>query len=131
MLKFAKAIYEPISKGNQYRLEQYGKPQTIQESFIAAKKIRLEQKQNTHKGKMWHTDAELQCTDLYKAQFGYWDEWSGSRYDRRPNPFILFTKYQWCKKFGNIDRPDIELNSVVRSCSYTGMWSEYIETSYT
>ena len=80
---------------------------------------------------MWHTDAELQCTDLYKAQFGYWDEWSGSRYDRRPNPFILFTKYQWCKKFGNIDRPDIELNSVVRSCSYTGLWSEYIETSYT
>jgi hypothetical protein len=130
MLKFAKAIYKPISKGNQYRLEQQGKPQTIQESFIAAKKIRLEQKQNTHKGKMWHTNKELNCADLYKAQFDYWDEWSGSRYIRRPNPFKEFTKNQWCKHFGNIARPAIESNSVVRSCSYTGLWSEYIESSY-
>lgn len=130
MLRFAKAMYEPIRKGNQYRLEQYGKPQTIEESCIAAKKIRVEQKQNRHKGKMWPTDAELLTIDLYKAKFDYWDEWSSCRYVRRPNPFSLFSRSQWRSMFGYITRPDIEPNSVVRSCSYTGKWSEYIESNY-
>ena len=79
---------------------------------------------------MFPSGKQLQVIDLYKAGFSYWDEWSGGRYVRRENPFKLFDTLQWRRMFGEVHRPIIELNSVVRSCSHTGIWSEYNETNY-
>lgn len=127
MLKFFKAMSEASRKGNEYRLEKYGKPQTIVESYLSTRKIRADNKQNRQKTKLWPTANDFRSLDLYKAQFDYWDEWSGSVYHRRDNPYTKLNHVQWRKKFLTSVRPKIETGSVVRSCSFTGVWKPISE----
>lgn len=76
-------LLEPINRGNAYRLEKYGPAPTFKESYKAAKLYRQNNKQLALHIK---TVEDCLAEEKFKSYFGYWDCWTGSRYERVENP---------------------------------------------
>lgn len=87
-----KNMIEAVRKGNAYRLEKYGKPDTISESFHKARAhVKWEEENIKPKTKFywpWDVDFDLSIKkeNEIKATYAYWDKWTGSRYERVSNP---------------------------------------------
>lgn len=94
-------LYEPIKQGNAYRIEKYGSEPT------QAKELRQKQKSLTKKQPLFKTNAVCAKEDLFKSKFGYWDCWTGGRYDRVTNPNPT---------------DDTDMNAICRSNPVTGEW---------
>lgn len=104
-----KTLYAPIACGNEYREQQHGPRETLEENTSRSREMyhRYRETQVPRCCSMRETGKQLQDVDSFKSQFQYWDEWSGSRFVRRENP-----------------RPNHKTQSgtVCRSNPVTGFW---------
>lgn len=103
---------DSIRKGNDYRLEKYGPPDTIVESFVKARAYRKNQKSNIPKTlSMFANASELDAIDKFKSKYHFWDGWTGSRYERIENP-----------NYNTPEGNNIVPNSICKSNPVTGYW---------
>jgi hypothetical protein len=125
IIKLISFCFDSIKEGNQYRLEKYGKPLSIIEDM---KKCQQQQKdyyknQVPHSRPFFEKNCESKKIEQYKAKFDYWDEWTGSRYERRDNPYKKMTKSE-LEKLEIYHIKEIKPYSVCRSNPVTGNWEE-------
>lgn len=100
-----KSWIEAIRRGNEYRLAKYGPADTFAESYRRARSHveweRANIKTKTEHSYPWDRDYVDKCKDidLFKNKFAYWDEWTGSRYERvtNPNPIRVVDNYSVCR----------------------------------
>lgn len=88
-VKFKKAVYDSFAKS-------YAKARAHQKAYWEAIPRQVSQ-----------SPEAMKARDLFKSKFGYWDEWSGSRFVRRENPD---------------PQTYTDLKAVCRSCPVTGEW---------
>lgn len=123
ILKIFQEANEAVRKGNKYRLEKYGPTDTIKESWEKAQSYNKWYKENLvpKSLSMFASKEELEAQDGFKIKFEYWDEWTGSRFVRRKNPYIGMSKEELIRN-GISNLPKIENGSVCRSNPVTGYW---------
>jgi hypothetical protein len=120
-----KFMISSVKKGNEYRLEKYGKPLTFFEDIKKCRQSRKEYYEDqVPKSKPFFEKLE-NCikAEQYKAKFNYWDEWTGSRYERRENPY-MYMRYIELERLGIYHINEIKPDSVCRSNPVTGYWEE-------
>ena len=117
-MKFLEKLWKPIKEGNEYRASlpkrKYNGSLADTRKMVAAQKADLN---------------PIMCTKsaeelaLYKASFGYWDEWTGARFSRRVSPYAYMSAAQWQRsKLGCHPKPKVDLKSVCKSNPITGGW---------
>lgn len=106
-------MIEQYKKGVEYRKAKYGTPETFYESYLRARKhVEWERENIKPKTRFywpWTKESDDYCKEIdsFKSHFAYWDEWTGSRYERVENP----------------DQSRVtDMYSVCRSCPVTGTW---------
>lgn len=122
-----KAMCDAVKKGNAYRLEKYGPPETFSESLIITRKIIAERQANQPKClSMFASKEELRAIDTLKMQYQYWDEWTGGRFARRENPFLDHKYYERYESDNKIAYKhfikNVKFGQVIRSNPVTGYW---------
>lgn len=130
MKKLWQSLLDPIRQGEQYRLEQYGPPDTFHESFVRARKIHQNYRANNLAKclPMMARSRDLANIDRFKMKFQYWDEWTGSRYVRRENPYLAIsdlTKNRVLTHF-----PEINIGTICRPNHVTGYWETVNDRNY-
>lgn len=141
-------LYEPIRKGNEYRLEKYGPPLTFAEDWANTQK-KWEAKKalrpdslplfTSRKTAVEHADS----TELFKASFYFWDEWTGSRFERVKSPYAEMSQTEWYRTdlvgrsmsrdndgsgTALLKKPKVGAGTVCRSDPVTGRWSALDES---
>lgn len=110
-----KSWIQAVKLGSAYRLKKYGSEETISESYASARKHVVWEQENIHtKTKFywpWTNESAEYCKqqDDFKSHFAFWDEWTGSRYERIENPDFTKVKDRF---------------SVCRSNAVTGEWEK-------
>jgi len=87
MLKFLKRLYAPIAAGNAYRREVRGDPKENAERDLALQKAHRESCR-AKTMPMIVSSALLDSIEKEKAHYGYWDNWTGGRFERVENPYL-------------------------------------------
>jgi hypothetical protein len=87
-MKIFKTLYAPIARGNEYREQQHGPRETLEENTRRSREMyrAYRETQVPRCRSMFEKGKQLQDVDSFKSQFQYWDEWSGSQFVRRENP---------------------------------------------
>jgi hypothetical protein len=98
-------MFDSIRKGNEYRREKYGKPDTFAESWAKAQAWREWYKENCVPKMCKMTVKEI---DLYKEQYQYWECWTTGRFQTVENP----------------NPTDRTVKRTCRSNPVTGFWEE-------
>ena len=118
MFGFIKRSYESIRKGNEYRLEKYGRPDTLEESYQKARKIAKDQRDSIPRP----TQTTDQRNDILRHAAA-WELWSGSRFIREDNPIHQMSKDDYRKSsWSNNGTAEFPTNQgyTARSCPVTG-----------
>lgn len=103
---FKQAI-KAVRKGNEYRLAKYGPSDTMEDSYLKARAYVAARRKEQVGIKILWSDEECRLSHEFKKQFGYWDCWTGARFDRVENPEPTKTT---------------DLHAVCRSDPLTGKW---------
>jgi hypothetical protein len=112
IFKLIKRLFNLIAEGDAYRLKKYGPTETMESSYIKAQKYKNWYAANlVPKCVPMLSSKDLNAIKIFKSRFHYWDEWTGSRYERVENP-----------EYGR--KSCIKFYSVCRSCPVTGYYIE-------
>lgn len=69
---------------------------------------------------MFASAEELHSIDVLKSHYAIWEEWSGSRFVPRENPFMKMSSNERAQKGLYSGNP--EPGSIIRSNPVTGYW---------
>jgi hypothetical protein len=118
MLGFIKRCYEPIRKGNAYRMEKYGPQDTFAESYEKARKIAKE-----YRNSLPRATQSSEERNVILRHAATWELWSGSRFIREENPIQQMAEQEYREscwsKDGDYRIPKNE-GYTARSCPVTG-----------
>jgi len=104
IIEFLKRLYEPIRKGDEYRVAKYGNMYGTPGKFT----------DTSQPSNFFRSKKDIKKTKEFKQRYEFWDEWSGSMFVRRKN-----TNY----KDDQTSRPR---GSVCRTNPANGKWEHYI-----
>jgi len=123
---------ESVRKGDAYRLEKYGPPETFSENLKRSRKIYSDYRENNIPKcrSMFETSSQTKEIENFKMKFHYWDEWTGGRFARRENPYMKMSDTEWHRSMGLVRRPNIEMKTICRSNPVTGYWEALNEQEY-
>jgi hypothetical protein len=132
MFKFFKDAAEAVRKGNEYRREKYGDPETLVESFQRAQAYREWYNENLRPNtrSFFLSNQDLWDIESLKLQCQYWDCWTGGRFAREENPYInkeyFVNNHRKHPNLTNTVYADfirhVKMGCVLRSDPVTGYW---------
>ena len=132
MFKFIKEAIDAVRKGNQYRREKYGEPETVVESYQRAQEYRKWYNENLRPKDSSFFMTKQQCREIdrLKMQYQYWDGWTGGRFAREENPYIneaYFNKnHSKHPNLANVEYKNfikhVKMGCILRSDPVTGDW---------
>lgn len=137
MFKFIREAVDAVRKGNEYRREKYGEPETVAESYQRAQAYRKWYDKNLRPKTLPFFVTNQQCREIdsLKMQYQYWDGWTGGRFAREENPYIneeYFNKnHRSHPTIANVEYKDfikhVKMGCVLRSDPVTGYWHPHNE----
>jgi hypothetical protein len=113
-----------VQCGDAYREDIYGRADTFEESYAAAREMVKRHKETLLPKKCTRTPRQ---NDSFRLTFHYWDEWTGGRFQRCENPIVGMTDREFVKscwsQVGDTKKPLVEIGSICRVTVITGEWT--------
>lgn len=127
MLNAIKKANEAVCAGNIYRKAKYGNSDTFKESYDKARNVKPNKPDSLP---FYRTEEVIEMQSAVKMRYQFWDEWTGSRYERVENPFIskdYFSKHN--RVYGAVAdmlhkafMDSVMLGAVIRNDPVTGKY---------